>query len=217
MPEATQPGMEMPVKVNFTGTGRIQAMSVQLTWDASVVEPVGYTAGDRVLSQDGIVLSPTPGTVDGASFAGAGKGLVGEGEFATIRFRVKKGGDPRIDFARIQARDLQNQAVEVNGRVSFVAQPKVNVTALAPAMPNPFNQRTTFQFSLAKSGPAELQVFSVDGRLVRTLSSGVRAAGEYHIEWDGRDDAGRSLHEGVYYARLSTQAGKFTRVVTFLK
>jgi len=39
------------------------------------------------------------------------------------------------------------------------------------------------------------------------LVSGARAAGRYSIEWDGRDDAGRSLASGVYLYRLEA-AGK---------
>jgi flagellar hook assembly protein FlgD len=84
-------------------------------------------------------------------------------------------------------------------------------------MPNPFGRTTTFRFSLAKAGSAELEVFSVDGRRVRTLSQGAREAGEYSIEWNGTDDAGRALNAGVYYARLVTPQGRFTRTVTFLK
>jgi hypothetical protein len=71
-------GEEIAVRVDFTGTGRMQALSVALTWDPAVVEPVGYTAGDMVLDQGGLVLQDEPGTVDGASFAGPGTGLGGQ-------------------------------------------------------------------------------------------------------------------------------------------
>jgi flagellar hook assembly protein FlgD len=141
---------------------------------------------------------------------------VGDGEFATVQFRVKAAGDPRIAFARVEGRDAQNQPVEVSGRIAAVT-PRTFVTAFAPAMPNPFNQRTTFRFSLARAGRADLQVFSVDGRLVRTLSAGMREAGEHQVEWNGSDDSGRPMNAGVYYARLQTAQGRWTRVVTYLK
>lgn len=88
---------------------------------------------------------------------------------------------------------------------------------LAPAMPNPFFASTALRFSLAQPGRIELTVFSVDGRRVRSLASGMHAAGDHQVEWDGRDDAGRLVREGVYYARLVTPQLKQTRVVTFLK
>ncbi|MCE9626748.1 MAG: T9SS type A sorting domain-containing protein, partial [Candidatus Eisenbacteria bacterium] len=209
-------GESLSAKVAFTGSGRLQAIAVKLTWDPAVVEPVSYTAGDLVLAQGGVVFSAEPGSVDGASFAGAGQGLVGDGEFATVQFRVKAAGDPKIAFARVEGRDAQNHSVDVTSKIAAVT-PRTFATAFAPAMPNPFNQRTTFRFSLARAGRAELQVFSVDGRLVRTLSTGAREAGEYQVEWSGSDDSGRPLNAGVYYARLQTAQGHWTRVVTYLK
>ena len=160
--------------------------------------------------------SAGPGSVDGASFAGQGHGLVGEGEFATLHFRVVTPGDPQFGLAKVDARDRNNQSLPVSSGVLAVA-PKTFVTAFAPAMPNPFAHTTQFQFSLASAGRAELEVFSVSGRRVRTLSSGVREAGEYRLQWNGSDDSGRLLAAGVYYARLVTAHGKFTRVVTYLR
>lgn len=209
-------GEEVAVRIDFSGTGRMQAVSARLSWDPAVVEPVSYTAGDAVLAQDGLVLSAEPGMVDGASFAGAGQGLVGEGEFATVRFRVVAAGEPRFGFARVDARDSQNRSLRVETGVLAPA-PRTFVTAFAPAMPNPFGRSTTFAFSLAKAGRAELEVYSVDGRRVRTVTSGVREAGEYRVEWNGTDDAGRTLAAGVYYARLTTAQGRWTRLVTFLR
>jgi flagellar hook assembly protein FlgD len=57
----------------------------------------------------------------------------------------------------------------------------------------------------------------VDGRRVRTITSGLRDAGEYRLEWNGADDSGHRIAPGVYYARLVTAQGRFTRVVTRLE
>ena len=215
VPDAGAVGSDVAVRIDYAFTGRIQAVSARLSYDPAVVQPVSYTAGDAVLAQGGVVLSAEPGTVDGASFAGGGQGLVGEGEFATLHFRVIAAGDPKFGFASVDARDSQNRSAAVNSGVLAVS-PRTFVTAFAPAMPNPFARTTTFAFTLAKAGRAELEVFSVDGRRVRTLSSGVADAGEHRLEWNGTDDSGRSLAAGVYYARLVTPQGRFTRVVTFL-
>jgi flagellar hook assembly protein FlgD len=39
---------------------------------------------------------------------------------------------------------------------------------------------------------------------VRTLLDGVRFAGEHTMPWDGRDDSGRALPNGVFVVRLET-------------
>jgi hypothetical protein len=216
-PTTVHAGEDVAVRVSFSGTGRVLALSLRLAWDPAVVEPVSYTAGDAALEQGALVLSAAPGSVDGAMFAGSQQGFSGEGEFATIHFRVvAAGGDPRFGFATVDARDAQNQRVTLATGLAVVT-PRVFVTGLAAAMPNPFNRTTTFAFTLAKAGRADLEVYSVDGRRVRTITSGLRDAGEYRLEWNGADDAGRQIAPGVYYARLVTAQGRFTRVVTRLE
>lgn len=217
-PASVVPGAEVAVRLGYAGTGRMQGVSVALSWDPSVVEPVGQKAGDGLAAQEVVLLSGAPGSVDAVSFAGAGNGLVGEGALATIRFRVKSAGAPRIEMASVEARDRQNQAFSPSATLSTpVGKPHSWTTAFAVVRPNPFTDRTRFEYTLARAGRAELLVFSVDGRRVRSLVSGVLEAGAHRTEWDGRDDAGRTVSEGTYFAKLKTAAGEFTRRVTLLK
>jgi hypothetical protein len=51
----------------------------------------------------------------------------------------------------------------------------------------------------------------VSGRLVRTLTRGTRDAGTHAEAWDGRDDSGRDLAPGIYFARLVTDEVTETR------
>jgi len=215
-PPSVYAGEDVAVRISFTGTGRVLAMSARLAWDPAVVHPVSFTAGDAVLEQGALLFSGAPGSVDGAVFTGTGQGFTGDGEFATLHFQVVAAGDPKIAFAGTDARDNQNHTVILATGVTAVT-PKSFVTAFAPAMPNPFGRSTTFAFSLAKAGRADLEVFSVDGRRVRTITSGLRDAGEYRLEWNGADDSGHRIAPGVYYARLVTAQGRFTRVVTRLE
>jgi hypothetical protein len=81
------------------------------------------------------------------------------------------------------------------------------VTATTPrplglrAFPNPFNPQTTIAFTLNGNARVRLTVHDVRGRVVRTLADGDMAAGEHALQWDGRDDAGRTVASGVYFAR----------------
>ncbi len=90
--------------------------------------------------------------------------------------------------------------------------------ALHPAWPNPCNPSTTIRYSLAATGPAQLTIYGVDGRLVRRLVDGVQATGNYHVVWNGRDDIGRPVASGVYVARFVTGGqGGLTRKVTLVR
>lgn len=78
---------------------------------------------------------------------------------------------------------------------------------LSQNAPNPFGDRTTIDFSLARAGRVRLGVFDLAGRRIRTLADGERAAGPHEVRWDGRDEAGRAVHAGSYRYRLELPDG----------
>jgi len=57
----------------------------------------------------------------------------------------------------------------------------------------------------ARGGAAEISLIDLSGRRVRTLERGTLEAGRQVLTWDGRDDAGRTVPNGVYF--LTTRAG----------
>ena len=76
------------------------------------------------------------------------------------------------------------------------------VTRLHPNYPNPFNPSTTLRFSLARDGDVTLDIYAVDGRLVRTLLATELPAGHHEVVWDGTDQRGRRVASSLYFARL---------------
>ncbi len=212
-PSRVQSGASFSVALRMQGAGDLRAVSTQLGWDPSVAEPVSVRAGALALSQDGLVLSSGPGNVDVAVLGRDRAGLLGDGVIATVSFRAKASGDPRIGIASVDARDRTNQKVELASHSPVTPL----ASGLAPASPNPFKGSSAFSFSLGKSGSSELAIFSVDGRRVRTLFAGTFEAGSHRVAWDGTDDARRSVKPGLYFARLVTPEGRFSRSVVVMK
>lgn len=77
------------------------------------------------------------------------------------------------------------------------------VTALEGNWPNPFRTRTEITFALAASGEAELRVYDIHGRLIRTLMRGPQSAGRKRMIWDGTDGQGHRVAAGSYFYRLT--------------
>jgi hypothetical protein len=75
---------------------------------------------------------------------------------------------------------------------------------LAAPLPNPSTGRTRLRYGLASPGTAELRIFDVHGRAVRTLVAGWQDSGAYAADWDGRDDSGRRLANALYFVRLAS-------------
>jgi hypothetical protein len=76
------------------------------------------------------------------------------------------------------------------------------LSRLSAARPNPFNPHTAISYRMMEGGSAEIVVYDVLGRHVRTLVKGVVPAGDQEVVWDGRDDSGNLVSSGVYFYQL---------------
>lgn len=90
-------------------------------------------------------------------------------------------------------------------------------TMLLSNYPNPFNPETTISYSLKEASPVKIDIYNTKGQLVKNLENGVKAAGDFKIVWDGRDNDGHAVSSGVFYYKMS--AGKYssTRKMVMLK
>ncbi len=92
------------------------------------------------------------------------------------------------------------------------AAPLVATAAFHPARPNPFNPATTLAFDVpGEAGGARqvtLDIYDVNGRLLRRLVDGLVETGQQTVAWDGRGGSGAVQASGVYFARI--QIGDFT-------
>jgi hypothetical protein len=75
--------------------------------------------------------------------------------------------------------------------------------ALGRARPNPFNPSTTIPFSVRAAGRVHIDIYDVEGRLVRKLVLEQVQPGQHEAAWDGLDDSGRRLASGTYLYRMS--------------
>ncbi|MEM5947093.1 FlgD immunoglobulin-like domain containing protein [Spirochaetia bacterium 38H-sp] len=68
---------------------------------------------------------------------------------------------------------------------------------------NPVNNEVTvISYTLAATGMVTIQVFSLDGSLVRTLKREVQGKGTYTVAWDGRNMGGTIVARGLYFIRV---------------
>jgi hypothetical protein len=74
---------------------------------------------------------------------------------------------------------------------------------LSAPSPNPANRLSTIRWSMPVQGDARLTVMDVAGRQVRDLRHGPTAAGSHSATWDLRDDAGKRVAPGLYFAALT--------------
>jgi hypothetical protein len=85
------------------------------------------------------------------------------------------------------------------------------------ARPNPLRGATAIRFALPEAGAVRLEVYDLSGRRVRSLEAGARGAGAAEVVWDGRDDGGKRVAGGVYFARLAVGAKAVTTKITVME
>ena len=109
--------------------------------------------------------------------------------------------------------------------VTLVVDPDLVSTApsipqnwsLSQNYPNPFNPSTTIQFELAIESLIQLSVYSVDGRLIRTLINDNKPAGQHNASWDGLNNLGTHVSSGVYFYSLESPDFSQTKKMTLIR
>jgi flagellar hook assembly protein FlgD len=66
-------------------------------------------------------------------------------------------------------------------------------------------------------GPVEVEIFDVQGRLVRKIHQPANDASVASVGWDGKDDRGHPLGSGRYWLRVRAGALEGTRAVLILR
>ena len=110
------------------------------------------------------------------------------------------------------------QGTRVIAKDDALAAPLLNTvipteTVLLSNYPNPFNPETWIPYQLSEASNVTVSIYSVDGKLVRTLTLGHQLAGIYQSRsraayWDGRNSFGERVASGLYFYTFT--AGDFT-------
>lgn len=102
---------------------------------------------------------------------------------------------PQAIMVRADMRDFTG--VEENAAASF---------AVGQNVPNPFNNTSVISYSLVETANVAVTFTDVTGKVVKTITPGTQAAGNYTITLDGSEMA-----EGVYFYTFTIGDNKVTK------
>ena len=90
--------------------------------------------------------------------------------------------------------------------------------SLASVSPNPLNPQGKLTFVTTQLGAASVQVFDLNGRLVRTLMPKQDLLpGIHEVTVDGRNEQGNRLASGIYFYRVLSVDGISKGALTVLR
>ena len=121
----------------------------------------------------------------------------------------------------VKAWDVFNNSNEETIQFRVEEDSKVALSHLLN-FPNPFTTNTNFIYEhnqACQQLDARVQIFTVSGKLVKTIESSFYATGfrGQDIPWDGKDDFGNAIGRGTYIYKLELRNEKGQRAESFQK
>ncbi len=129
--------------------------------------------------------------------------------------------EPGIHTLTLKAWDVYNNSS--TQEIQFVVYDKDQELVINNVLnyPNPFINYTEFWFNHNSSDALDVsvQVFTVSGKLVKTINGQTNASGKAtsslsrNLVWDGKDDFGDRIGKGVYVYKLTVRSNQLNKTV----
>lgn len=208
--------IDVPVKVdNFDG---LAGGDISIVYDNSVLKAVDVSSDSDI---DFISNIDKSGNIR-IAFAGY-DGLKSK-ELFNIKFnviadRISPLTLQNVELYRDDATPIDSTIVNGNFRSWAIAPAK---SALLQNFPNPFNPETWIPYQLKEASDVKIFIYSASGQLVRKLDLEYKSAGVYSSQdrsayWDGRNDSGEKVSNGVYFYRIQANGFSDVKKMTILK
>jgi hypothetical protein len=172
------------LEFGVTNIGSPVNLSFMISNDVSSPDPLSY---DITIDNDNYRITPS-------SLANQ---QVQPGETVELSVRYDP-LDDRIHNGTIRIRhNASNQASPITIPLLGESLLAEEIARLEQNYPNPFNPETTIPFVLPEQSNVRLDIYSIDGRLVKTLQNGILPSGRYEDPYNLSD-----LASGMYLYRL---------------
>lgn len=83
--------------------------------------------------------------------------------------------------------------------------------------PNPFNPQVTIQYISSQFGKVQIQVYDLQGRLVKNLFNELQEKGTHTVSWDATSNQGYAVTSGTYLLKISEGTSVALRQLTLLR
>lgn len=137
----------------------------------------------------------------------AGTNTTDEMLFDSYEWLVYQTGDEKINVDSLLSADPL---------VAGIKQNNVATNLKSYAYPNPFENNVSIGYTIDKPSKVSVEIYTMHGALVRSLPASFETTGAHEIAWDGKNNQGATLSNGVYFYVIKTAAGQSTGKLTLL-
>ena len=104
----------------------------------------------------------------------------------------------------INAWDNANNPTEAEIQLVLLKSNKLDILRVLN-FPNPFSTETQFTFELTKDAKVSINIYTISGRKVKSFIERDQKIGFNRITWNGRDEYGNLLANGVYLYKIKAE------------
>ncbi|MFO8145640.1 MAG: Ser-Thr-rich GPI-anchored membrane family protein, partial [Candidatus Syntrophosphaera sp.] len=115
--------------------------------------------------------------------------------------------------------DYKIHIVRPGGGMDFSDAPFSIIDPLAnlKASPNPSKEGTSITFDLKAPASTSVRIYNVKGQSIRTLMENKTLQGKQSVTWDGKDQSGRKVTAGIYFAKITADKYCNTQKLIIMK
>jgi Mg-chelatase subunit ChlD len=113
-------------------------------------------------------------------------------------------------FWRVRAVGLNGQLSDWSSQWSFMTSfDEANVRICYPNPFNPALESVKFRFKLERPGIVKIKIYDISNSLVKEIKSSLQYdEGVWELEWDGRNEGGELVGNGIYFYVVESSSGE---------
>lgn len=137
----------------------------------------------------------------------AGTNTTNEMLFDAFEWLVYQPGDELINVDSLLANDPLTNSIKQNALSSNMH---------SYAYPNPFANNVNIGYVLDSPAKVSVEIYTIQGALVRTMQPSFETTGSHEMTWDGKNNEGATVTNGVYFYVVKTGQKQCTGKLSLL-
>jgi hypothetical protein len=109
---------------------------------------------------------------------------------------------------------IPSGAMQIPSSIEDNTSIEVSNNKLIKNYPNPFSSSTVIEYSNPNKEKAEITIFDMAGRTIKTFRGNLMQSEHGKISWDGTNENGSSIGAGIYFCRL--RAGNYSETIKMI-
>ena len=210
----------------------IEGIDICIEFDPEVLQITELTLKEGILDNKNYAIETNLNEAGkGIMVIYAQKDLVSEsGIVASIEFDVigEVGSQSEVYFTKFDINETEAsgglQVVDSEGNEIVTTRLQATVIESIPEKfafyqnyPNPFSISTMIKYQLPERTDINISIYNIKGQKVRTLINIEKSAGYYNVCWDGNNDYGVKVNNGIYFYRFETEKFQETKKMLFIR